>query len=59
LPTGGTARFASALGVYDFVKRTSLLEFSPEAMRRLAAPVEILACSEGLQGHAQAAAARL
>lgn len=58
LPTGGTARFASALGVYDFVKRTSLLEFKPAEMRRLAPLVATLAGAEGLAGHARSARIR-
>lgn len=59
LPTGGTARFASPLGVYDFVKRTSLIGYSPERFRRDAADVVRLAESEGLHGHAEAVRARL
>lgn len=52
LPTGRTARFSSALGVYDFVKRTSLLWYSEAAFSSVAEKVELLAQSEGLQGHA-------
>ncbi len=59
LPTGGTARFASPLGVYDFVKRTSLIGYSPERFRSDAADVVRLAESEGLHGHAEAVRARL
>jgi histidinol dehydrogenase len=58
LPTGGTARFASALGVYDFVKRTSLLQFTPAEARRLAPLVAALAEAENLIGHARSATAR-
>ncbi len=53
LPTGGTARFSSPLGVYDFIKRTSLLEFSPKGFVQLADAVESLADAEGLEAHAK------
>jgi histidinol dehydrogenase len=59
LPTGGTARFASPLGVYDFVKRTSLIGYSAERLRRDAEDVIRLAESEGLHGHAEAVRVRL
>lgn len=59
LPTGGTARFASPLGVYDFVKRTSLIGYSAEKLRRDAEDVIRLAESEGLHGHAEAVRVRL
>ncbi|HEX2202099.1 MAG TPA: histidinol dehydrogenase [Longimicrobium sp.] len=59
LPTGGTARFASPLGVYDFVKRTSLIGYSPERLRAHADDVIRLAESEGLHGHAEAVRVRL
>lgn len=59
LPTGGSARFASPLGVYDFVKRTSLIGLSPARLRRDAADVIRLAESEGLFGHAEAVRVRL
>jgi histidinol dehydrogenase len=52
LPTGGTARFSSPLGVYDFIKRTSLLQFEPKGFMLLADTVEALADSEGLEAHA-------
>jgi len=58
LPTGRTARFSSALGVYDFVKRTSLLTYSEEAFSRVADSVNLLAESEGLGGHARSALIR-
>jgi histidinol dehydrogenase len=58
LPTGRTARFSSALGVYDFVKRTSLLRYSREAFRSVADQVATLADSEGLAGHARSASIR-
>lgn len=52
LPTGGTARFSSPLGVYDFIKRTSLLSFSQKGFMRLAKAVEKIADIEGLEAHA-------
>ena len=52
LPTGGTARFSSPLGVYDFIKRTSLLRFSAKGFMELADTVESLADTEGLEAHA-------
>ena len=51
LPTGGTARFSSPLGVYDFIKRTSLLNFSKSGFMKLAGTVETLADVEGLEAH--------
>ena len=51
LPTGGTARFASPLGVYDFVKRMSVVEFSRSALARVADEVCTLAALEGLRAH--------
>jgi histidinol dehydrogenase len=59
LPTGGAARHGSPLGVYDFVKRTSVLKYSPEALARQAGDIVRLANVEGLQGHGRAVAARL
>jgi histidinol dehydrogenase len=58
LPTGGAARFSSPLGVWDFVVRTSLIRYSPEAIRRQADLLESLARLEGLEGHARAVAIR-
>jgi histidinol dehydrogenase len=51
LPTGGTARFSSPLGVYDFVKRSSLLGFKKEGFSKLAKTVKLIADSEGLEAH--------
>jgi histidinol dehydrogenase len=51
LPTGGTARFSSPLGVYDFVKRSSLLSFSRDGFRKLAKTVATIADAEGLEAH--------
>lgn len=59
LPTGGTARWASPLGTYDFVKRTSLIGYSRERMLAHAEDVIRLAESEGLHGHAEALRVRL
>lgn len=58
LPTGGTARFSSALGVYDFVKRTSLLRYSAGAFANSAGSISALAECEGLAGHARSASIR-
>ena len=59
LPTGRAARFSSALGVYDFVKRTSLLRYSSEAIKRSAGSIAALATVEGLDAHARSALIRL
>ena len=58
LPTFGTARFASPLGVYDFQKRSSVIRMSAEGAASLADIAVPLATSEGLEAHARAAAAR-
>jgi len=55
LPTSGTARFSSPLGVYDFQKRSSLIQVSAEGARTLGAIASELAFGEGLQAHAQSA----
>ncbi|MHB8771441.1 MAG: histidinol dehydrogenase [Syntrophales bacterium] len=59
LPTGGTARFASPLGVYDFIKRTSILSFSREALARYGPQTGRFARLEGLEGHGRSVLARL
>lgn len=59
LPTGGTARFSSPLGVYDFVKRTSLLSFSKNGFKKLADTVELIADAEGLDAHANTIRVRI
>ena len=59
LPTSGTARFSSPLGVYDFQKRSSLIEVSVEGAQVLGRIAQTLAMGEGLQAHAQSAAMRL
>lgn len=51
LPTGGTARFFSPLGVEDFLKRTNFTFLSPEAFAKLAGPAALLASVEGLPAH--------
>jgi histidinol dehydrogenase len=58
LPTNGTARFASALSVHDFVRRMAVVSLSRADARRLAPAVEILATVEGLPAHAAAARLR-
>jgi histidinol dehydrogenase len=58
LPTAGTARFASALSVHDFVRRMAVVSLSRADARRLAPAVEILAAAEGLPAHAAAARLR-
>jgi histidinol dehydrogenase len=59
LPTSGTARFSSPLGVYDFQKRSSLIEVSEEGAQALGQVASVLAHGEGLQAHARAAEMRL
>ena len=59
LPTSGTARFSSPLGVYDFVKRSSLIEVSERGAQVLGPIAAELAYGEGLQAHARAAEMRL
>ncbi|MBI4483910.1 MAG: histidinol dehydrogenase [Acidobacteria bacterium] len=54
LPTTGTARFASPLGVYDFLKRTSIIKYSRERLEQARQAIETMALSEGLDGHANA-----
>ena len=59
LPTSGTARFSSPLGVYDFQKRSSIIEVSEQGAQVLGKIAAELACGEGLQAHARAAEMRL
>ena len=59
LPTSGTARFSSPLGVYDFQKRSSLIEVSSQGAQTLGRIASVLAHGEGLQAHALAAEMRL
>ena len=58
LPTFGTARFASPLGVYDFQKRSSMIHMSARGAAQLATQTDLLATSEGLEAHALAARVR-
>jgi histidinol dehydrogenase len=59
LPTSGAARFSSALGVYDFLKRTSILKFTANELKHTAPMIATLARAEGLEGHARSALIRL
>jgi histidinol dehydrogenase len=59
LPTAGTARFASPLGTEDFVKRSSVIEYSPGGLRAAAPHLRTLTRVEGLDGHGNAAELRL
>lgn len=59
LPTNGSARFFSPLGVYDFYKRTSLIEYTAKAMRREGPAIAALADAEGFFHHAAAVRKRL
>lgn len=58
LPTGGTARFASALSTEDFTKRMSIIEYSPRGLAEAMPHVAALSGLEGLEGHGAAAAVR-
>jgi histidinol dehydrogenase len=59
LPTGGTARFSSPLGVYDFVKRISVLSFNEKALGKYGKPAAEFAAIEGLEAHGKSIMARL
>jgi histidinol dehydrogenase len=59
LPTGGTARYASPLGVYDFVKRTSIIRYTRARLAADAEAIIALAEAEGLAGHAEAVRIRV
>jgi histidinol dehydrogenase len=58
LPTGGSARYASPLGVYDFVKRTSVIRYTRARLAADADAIVALAEAEGLSGHAEAVRVR-
>jgi len=58
VPTSGAARFSSALGVYDFLKRTTILRFSSDELKRTAPLIAALARAEGLEAHARSALIR-
>jgi histidinol dehydrogenase len=59
LPTAGTARFSSPLGVEDFMKRTNLLSFTKSALKRFEKDVKRFAEWEGLEGHYRAVEMRM
>jgi histidinol dehydrogenase len=59
LPTSGTARFSSGLGVFDFLKRTSLIGCEPAGLARLGPATMALAAAEGLEAHRRSIAVRL
>ncbi len=59
LPTGGTARFSSPLGVYDFQKRTSIIGFSEKGLKALGRDIKRFATLEGLTAHAASVKKRL
>ena len=59
LPTAGTARFSSPLGVEDFIKRTNLMRFTRSALKRFEKDVKRFAEWEGLEGHYQAVQMRM
>ena len=59
LPTAGTARFSSPLGVDDFLKKSSVLSFSQAALKRYEQPLTALAKMEGLEAHGRAVSLRL
>lgn len=58
LPTGGTARFASGLGVHSFLKGVQVIEFDEPALGKLAEPLQALADSEDLPAHGRGVAIR-
>ena len=53
LPTSGSARYASALGVETFMKHSSLIQYSPTALQKVAGAIDVLATAEGLPSHAE------
>ncbi|MCS7078982.1 MAG: histidinol dehydrogenase [Chloracidobacterium sp.] len=59
LPTGGTARFFSPLGVYDFVRRTNVIRYTMERLVKTADMIACLADAEGLDGHARSIRLRM
>ena len=58
LPTNGTARFFSPLGVDQFIKKTSIISYSKEALERVHKDIELFAANEGLTAHANSIAVR-
>jgi histidinol dehydrogenase len=59
LPTGGAVRYASPLGVYDFVARTSYIQYTLPALRAQSTAITALARAEGLEAHARATEVRM
>lgn len=59
LPTSGAARYASALGVETFMKHSSLIQYSPTALQKVASAIEVLANAEGLPSHADSVRLRV
>jgi histidinol dehydrogenase len=59
LPTSGAARYASALGVETFMKHSSLIQYSPTALKKMASTIQILAQAEGLPSHADSVKLRM
>ncbi|MFB2836944.1 histidinol dehydrogenase [Floridanema evergladense] len=59
LPTSGAARYASALGVETFLKHSSLIQYSPTALQKVASAIEVLANAEGLPSHADSVRMRV
>ena len=59
LPTSGTARFSSPLGVYDFQKRSSIIKFSADGASEMGKVASVLARGEGLTAHARSAEYRI
>ena len=59
LPTSGAARYASALGVETFMKHSSLIQYSPKALQKVANAIQVLAEAEGLPSHAESVRLRM
>ncbi len=59
LPTSGSARYASALGVETFMKHSSLIQYSPAALQEVAGAIDVLATAEGLSSHADSVRFRM
>lgn len=59
LPTSGSARYASALGVETFMKHSSLIQYSPKALQKVSKAIETLAIAEGLTSHADSVRLRM
>ena len=59
LPTSGAARYASALGVETFMKHSSLIQYSPQALKKVSSAIQILAEAEGLPSHADSVRLRM